>query len=159
MLNAFPNHPQALLLMIQLCAQWKTPVCADDLAGRFDRAVAVNPRAPGTFIVYGIYQQRKGAYGEAIKSYKRALELDPDSVNAHYNLGLAYFDAKQYDLANVHAQQAYRLGAPLPGLRDKLKKAGRWNPDVPPPAAAPEAPAQKDAAGSESAGSRAEPPK
>lgn len=160
MLNSFPNHPQALLLMVDLCGRWKSPVCADDLPNRFNRAIAVNPRAPATFVIMGIWQQRRGAYPDAIGSYRQALALDPDSVNGHYNLGLAYFDAKQYDLANAHAQQAYRLGAQLPGLRDKLTRAGRWNPDAAPPPAASGEPAapNADAKAPPEAGA-AEPPK
>jgi tetratricopeptide (TPR) repeat protein len=159
MLRAFPNHPQVLLLMIDLCAKWKSPRCTDDLAGRFERAIAVNPRAPNTFVVLGIYQQRNRAYREAISSYERALALDPESVNAHYNLGLAYLDAKNYELANQHAQQAYRLGAQLPGLRAKLTKAGRWDPSAAPPAAPQTADSPKDAPRGDSAGGAAEPPK
>jgi hypothetical protein len=39
-------------------------------------------------------------------------------------------DLKQYDLANEHAQRSYQLGAYAPGLRNKLQKVGKWNPNV-----------------------------
>jgi Flp pilus assembly protein TadD len=158
-LRAFPNHPKALLLMVQLCTQWKSPVCTDDLPTRFEKAIAVNPSAAGTFIVLGIYQQRVGAVAEAIKSYTHALSLNPDSMNAHYNLGLAYLENKQYDLANAHAQQAYQHGAPLPGLRDKLMKAGRWDPAAAPAPPTPGAPAIADPATVEDGAGKSGPPK
>ncbi len=128
-LRAFPNHPQALLLMTQLCTQWRGPKC--ELNSAFERAIDVNPKASGTFVALGIYLYRTKHYGDAIQSYQRALTIDNDSMNAHYNLGLTYLETKQYELANEHAQRAYALGAPLPGLRDKLKKAGKWNPADP----------------------------
>jgi tetratricopeptide (TPR) repeat protein len=139
-LHYFPNHPQALLLMAQLCTQWKSGQC--DADSMFQRAVEVNPAVPGTYATMGIYLHRNGRYADAIDAYKRALALNPDSVNANYNIGLAYLDTKQYELANVHAQRAYASGAPLPGLRDKLKLAGHWHPSAEsPPGAEARSPA------------------
>jgi tetratricopeptide (TPR) repeat protein len=127
-LRAFPNHPAALQLMVKVCAQWKSPVCTAQLGEKFEKAIAVNPGVPTTYVVLGNLQQSVGQFANAIESYKRALQLDADSVNAEYNLGLAYLETKQFDLANEHAQRAYELGASLPGLHDKLMKAGMWKP-------------------------------
>lgn len=133
MLNYYPNHPQALMLLVDYCEQWKSPGC--DVPMAFENAVAVNPQAATTYVVRGIYYFRGKKLPASIESFKKALELEPNSLNAHYNLGLAYVETKQYDLANVHAQSAYRLGASVPGLRDKLERAGKWKP-VEQPAAA-----------------------
>lgn len=128
-LGYFPNHPQGLILMTQLCEHWKSPKCEPEIMlDVFERAVAVNPNVAATYVLRGIYLDRLKRIPDAVASLEKALSLDPDSVNAHYNLGLIYFEAKQFDRANAHAQTAYRLGAPLPGLRDKLKKAGHWKP-------------------------------
>jgi len=54
--------------------------------------------------------------------------LKPDDMQTHYDLGLAYASKKQWDLANEHAQVAYGLGAPFPGLKEKLIKANAWKP-------------------------------
>jgi hypothetical protein len=35
---------------------------------------------------------------------------------------------KDYDNANKQAQMSYALGAPLPGLREMLKRVGAWKP-------------------------------
>jgi TPR repeat protein len=51
----------------------------------------------------------------------------PDNATAHYNLGLLYFDKKNYSKAKVHAEKAYALNFPLPGLRNRLKKVGKWS--------------------------------
>lgn len=127
-LRIFPNHPTALLLVAQVCEQWKSGAClVDDI---FERAVAINPKAAQTFVVQGIYFNRVRNYPTAIDRFKKALALDADNMNAHYNLALTYVDTKQFDLANTHAQRAYALGATPDGLRNRLKQAGRWNPDA-----------------------------
>jgi tetratricopeptide (TPR) repeat protein len=125
-LRYFPNHPQGLLLMVQLCSENKQQGCDLDLT--FERAIAVNPNVAGTYTTQGVYLHRVKRYSDAIKSYQRALELDPDSMNAHYNIALAYLELKDYERANEHAQRAYALGAPVPGLRDRLKHLGQWKP-------------------------------
>ena len=62
----------------------------------------------------------------ALEQFRRGLELAPDNANLHYNIGLTYFELKDYDNALVHAKRAYELGFPLPGLRNKLQAAKRW---------------------------------
>ena len=81
-----------------------------------------------------MHLRRNEHLNEAVAAYRRALELAPESVTAHYNLGLAYIDLKQYDLANQHAQKSYQLGVSLPGLRTRLEKLGKWNANVSMPA-------------------------
>ena len=77
-------------------------------------------------LVYGIELIKDGKNGEAIEQFKIALDKSPDNANVHYNLGLAYLSLKKYDESLAHAKRAYELGFPLPGLRDKLVRAGKW---------------------------------
>ncbi len=137
-LRYFPNHPRALLAMVHLCSEWRSQHCLLDTV--FEKAIAVRPNEPGTFVVSGIYLHRIKRYKEAIAAFERALALDPESMNAHYNVALTYVETRQYALANEHAQRAYALGATLPGLRKRLEKAGQWN-----PSAAPTMPPRADA--------------
>lgn len=126
MLNYFPNHPTALLTLADICLAWKSPKCNPD--PYFESAIIVNPRIASPYVTQGIYMMRAGRAKDAVPLLEQAAALEPNSVNAQYNLGLAYFDVKQYDAANDAAQRAYALGAPVPGLRDKLKKVGSWKP-------------------------------
>jgi Tfp pilus assembly protein PilF len=129
-LDSFPNSPQTLNLMSELCVnRWKSPKCEVD--SRFEKAVATNPQIAMTYVLYGMHLHRRGNLDQAAEKLNVALSLSPDSVNAHYNLGLVYFDMKKYELANTHAQQSYALGAEPPGLRNKLVKAGKWHPLAP----------------------------
>ena len=126
MLHYFPNHPKALILLSEICNRWQSPDCNPD--EWLEKAVSRNPAVAETHLLYGIYLHRTKRFDAAVKNYKQALETDPMSLNAHYNLGLAYVDLKQYELANQHAQKSYALGAPFPGLREKLKRVGAWKP-------------------------------
>jgi predicted Zn-dependent protease len=151
LLNYFPNHPQTLVELSELCLKWKSPICDAAAERRFQAAIQRNPEAAQSYVVQGLYFHRNNRLDEAVKSYSRAIELAPNSINAHYNLGLAYTDLQQYDLANQHAQKAYALGVSLPGLRARLEKAGKWNPNVTLPAEAkpagePAAPASPEKA-------------
>lgn len=131
-LQGFPNSPQALNGMSELCVnKWKSPKC--DADSWFERAVERNPQVAATWTIYGVHLQRKGMLRDAIGKFDHALELKPNDMNAHYNIGLVYFDLKDYDKANLHAQMSYYLGAPLPGLRNKLMRVDRWKPMPSPP--------------------------
>lgn len=125
-LRIWPNHPRALLLLAKTCEQWASPTCRVD--EYLERAVQVNPKAAPTYVVQGIHLHNVKRYSQARQSYEMALKLDDRSVNAHYNLGLTCVELKDYACANEHAQKAYALGTTLPGLRDKLQKAGQWKP-------------------------------
>jgi tetratricopeptide (TPR) repeat protein len=127
-LRHYPNHPQALAFISDLCdTKWKHVTC--DSKGWFERAFAVrsSPHAQ-TFVVYGIHLHRLQKLDDAIQAYKKGLELDPRAANGHYNLALAYFDVRDYTAANAHGQAAYSLGMQLPGIKDRLSRVGRWTP-------------------------------
>lgn len=47
------------------------------------------------------------------------------SSEIHYFLGLLYLDIGNIPEAEKHSQQAYKLGYPLPGLKNKLERAKR----------------------------------
>lgn len=128
-LSSFPNHPRALVAMMKLGERDKTerPRGARfTIACYFARAVQFAPNDGAVRILYGVYLLRRGEKDAAVDQLQAARELVGDSPNLHYNLGLAYFDMKDYDKALLHAKKAYELGFPLPGLRDKLKQAGKW---------------------------------
>lgn len=124
-LRYFPNHPRGLQLMGELTVQIKSPPKGQLY---FDRALRLFPNSTSNYAAYGIFLQKQGKLDLAIEQYKKAVELSPESASYNYNLGLAYFDKKQFALANEHAQKAYALGFPLPGLRNKLTQANAWKP-------------------------------
>lgn len=139
-LRVFPNHPRALLAMMNLGFKTKRdkPFLSSYTVGCwFDRAERLRQDDGTVQILYGVYLLRKGEPEAAIGKLLRAQELSGENANIHYNLGLAYFDLRDYDQALAHAHAAYGLGFPLPGLRSKLEGIGKWRPATDPePAAA-----------------------
>jgi hypothetical protein len=128
-LAVFPNHIRALIAMMNL--QFKTksdkPVGARwSVPCYFDRAIRFQPEDGSVRAVFGVYLFRLGKPDLAVKELEAALTLGADTGNVHYNLGLVYFDLRDYDKSVEHAQRAYAMGFNLPGLKDKLSKAGKW---------------------------------
>lgn len=140
-LRAFPNHHRALYAMLrydirerqksqQINRPYQPPVSERGFpvtaACYFDRALRWRPNDPNVHLIYGIYLQRTGKLDQALERYKISEKLQPNSADLQYNLGLAYFQKKDYMLAKQHARRAYQLGYPLPGLRNQLKRVGQW---------------------------------
>jgi tetratricopeptide (TPR) repeat protein len=130
-LRYFPNDPNALLLMGELAVKTGKP---QEAVRYFQTAIRLFPDHAATYTAYGVFLHRAGKLRQAIDQYREALKLDPTSTETHYDLGLAYLDIHDYKLANRHAHTAYRLGYPLPGLRQRLQRLGKWIPAPPPPA-------------------------
>ena len=55
-----------------------------------------------------------------------AIQLDPESAEAHYSYGLTLLAMDYYEEAAKHAAEARRLGYPLKGLMRLLEEAGYW---------------------------------
>ncbi len=142
-LRVFPNSPRALMTLIRLAEKEKTSKPRDmeyTVSCWFERAERFRPDDAMVKALHGIYLTRSGKPKDGAMMLQAAAEQAGDNANINYNLGLAFFDLQQYDKSLESAHKAYALGFPLPGLRDKLKRAGKWR-DPPPPPVAPEEPA------------------
>jgi tetratricopeptide (TPR) repeat protein len=129
-LRASPNHHRALIAIVNLGRKLNT----DSPAGAkytipcyFDRAIRFASNDAVVRLIYGTYLARVGKQADALRQLQLAESLDPNNANIHYNLGLLYFDTKDYPKARQNAQRAYELGFTLPGLRKKLEEVGQWD--------------------------------
>ena len=128
-LRTFPNHHRALYAMARYHwenrrwanARYYTAECY------FDRAKRFRPKDPTVYLIHGIYLERMKDPPGAMKQYGKAIELNPNYAEAHYNLGLLYFKSGDYEAARASAQKAYELGHPLPGLKRMLVASGHWS--------------------------------
>ena len=129
-LRAFPNHPRALNAMANLARREKTerPKGSEfTLDCWFQRALAFAPNDPNVLGVYGVQLLKDDKPKEALKKFHQAESSEGGATgNLYYNMGLAYFDLKDYDKARDYAKKASAKGFNLPGLKDKLQKAGQW---------------------------------
>jgi tetratricopeptide (TPR) repeat protein len=129
-LRAFPNHARALMAMVRLGQRDKTtkPKGAQYTVECFvERAVQFRPDDPSVRQIRGIYLSLQRKYARAVEDFQAAIQQQPNNANAHYNLGLAYFELGNYEQAQEEAKLAQSLGFPLEGLKNKLKTKGKWN--------------------------------
>jgi tetratricopeptide (TPR) repeat protein len=129
-LRAWPNHHRALASMsrqgmIEKTVQPKGAHFPVDCY--FLRAFEWAPDDGMVHAIYGNHMFAKGKTDEALREFKRAVELEPDNPTINYNAGLAYIKTKDYDKALMHAKKAYAQNFPLPGLKNKLKALGKWD--------------------------------
>ena len=98
-------HPAFHAMGILAYGAGNLPLAADLLkaAIALDKKVGLYQRN------YGEMCRRLGRLDEAIRAGKASCKLAPGDVDAHYNLGLAYTDAKDYS----HAIKSYRKALKL----------------------------------------------
>ena len=129
-LRAFPNHHRALYAMsayaLRYRGQFVPPGARYSAECYFDRAMRFKPDDGVVRMLYGIHQYKLGKLDKALMQYDAALQIMPDSAELHNNLGLLYVARGDYVKANEHANKAYSLGFPLPGLRNRLIELDAW---------------------------------
>lgn len=128
-LGHFPNHIPALEALVRLSFRERTakpPGIRNPVHCTLERSIAFRPEDPTIRTLYGVYLARMKQNDRAIEQLEKAEEGRPNDANVLYNLGLLYFDKKDYDRSVAYAKRAYDLGFPLPGLKDKLAGIGRW---------------------------------
>ena len=129
-LLAFPNHHRALVSLMNLAAREKTnkPKHMNfTVECFFDRAMRFKPHDKRVRMLYGVYLMRNNKDREALAQFDSAEEALKGDPNFHYNRGLLHVELKDWDKAADDAAVAYRAGFNLPGLRDKLTRAGKWD--------------------------------
>lgn len=129
-LNWVPNHHRALQALLRLALREKSekPFQTDPYTVTcwMHRATVFAPKDGKVFLILGVYLARVGKLKEAVVQLEEADRLLVSDANVHYNLGLVLFDLKDFDRALEYAKRAYAGGFPLPGLRQKLMRAGAW---------------------------------
>ncbi|MHB8947776.1 MAG: ABC transporter permease [Rhodoferax sp.] len=139
-LGVFPNHHRALMAMAALGDKEKTekPYGARfPVDCYFRRAVAWRPDDNIVHMLYARYLAKAKRIDEAEQQLGIAASQAKDNPMTHNNLGLIYFDMKNYGQALVHAHKAYALGLGMPNLRQQLQSVGKWEEPGPQTAVVP----------------------
>ncbi|HKO66955.1 MAG TPA: tetratricopeptide repeat protein [Burkholderiaceae bacterium] len=129
LLRYVPNHPRALNSMVRLALREKTPQPSGaglPVECYFVRGLQFRPDDAALSTLYGSYLARVGRPSEALQQFEVAEKRTPDDPILLYNMGLVLVDLGDYERARSHAEKAYAAGVDLPGLREKLVKAGHW---------------------------------
>ena len=84
----------------------------DGAVAAYRKALVHNPVNPRVHLSLGkIYYTEKGLYYESVNAYKRAIELDPGSVEARMGLGEVYEDKGLYKEAIDEYRRVIELDA------------------------------------------------
>jgi tetratricopeptide (TPR) repeat protein len=139
-----PNHHRALIAMTRLAERAKSqqaPNMAYSVNCFFDRAVRFQPDDTVVRELYAQYLGKIGRTKEAIRQLEVAEGFVKENALSHYNIGLIYFELKEYERALAQAHIASRQGYTRAELSEKLKSVGKWqepstaSADAPTPAA------------------------
>lgn len=128
-LRAMPNHPRALMAMVRLGERHKSsqpPGARYPVECYFDRAVRFTPDDAMVRVLYGNYLAQRGRATEARQQLAAAEANAGDDAQVIYNLGLAYFELKDYEKAAGFAKKAQELGIQFTGLQQRLQRVGKW---------------------------------
>ena len=93
----------------------------DGAISAYTRALAFNPINPRVHMSLGkIYYAEKGLYYESVNAYKKAIDLDPASVEARMGLGEVYEDKGLYKEAMEEYRRVIELDAKHTGAMYNL---------------------------------------
>jgi Tfp pilus assembly protein PilF len=73
-------------------------------------------------VKFGVRAAQEGHWDEAIYRWKKTILLDPNSLEAHNNLAVAYEQTGEYDFALEEYQTAYRLNSQNDVVKNNLDR-------------------------------------
>ncbi len=126
-LGGWPNHVRALQALVQYDIGGGKHFEFPSTFCYFTRALEFAPNDVDVLLLEAFWRWKLGDLKQAVATYKSVLSMDPSSAEGHYHLGLLYIELRDYPKSFAQAKEAYRLGYPLPGLRDKLAALGYWH--------------------------------
>jgi len=97
-----------LLPVLSACNQGEQKAEAPAVTSPADNGNAVSPQAKEHYDK-GVQFSMQKKLPEAIAEYKKSLEYNPESAEAHSNLGFAYFDSGDTDQAIAEQAEAVRI--------------------------------------------------
>jgi tetratricopeptide (TPR) repeat protein len=99
----------------------------EDAIAAVEHAVQVQPQDPRPYIGMAvIYRDMKKLDQARDALLKGDAAVGGTSAEIQYTLGLIYFELDDKENALAYARKAYDKNYPLPGLQQKLKRAGYW---------------------------------
>jgi tetratricopeptide (TPR) repeat protein len=141
-LRASPNHHRALISLVRLAKRTNAvqlPHMPHPVECYFERAIRFNTNDHIVRMLYSQYLIEHARTADATAQLEYIAKKADDNPFTIYNIGLLYFDLKDYTRAQQNAKKALALGFPGTGLREMLQKIGQWQENGPsaPAASAP----------------------
>ena len=92
----------------------------DEAQSMIERAAALNNNEANILAALGRSYDLQGQTAQAVTSFKRALEIDPEMFQSYNDLGVVYFKNKDYRQAETSFSAALRLRPDTPIARFNL---------------------------------------
>lgn len=110
-LKAEEIYPDDPYLQYDLALTYDRKGVLDKAEHHLKEAIALKPDYSDAYNYLGVIYFRQGKVNQAIEAYNKALEnlLYTKPQDAHYHLGIAYMDLKEYQKAKTHLEEAVRL--------------------------------------------------
>ncbi len=128
-----PNHHRALNAATKLAEQMKTPQpprLRYSVDCYYDRAIRFAKNDNVVRVLYALYLHKQRKPEMALHQLSIATEFAGDNPLSQYNIGLAYFELGQLDLALTQAHKARSLGFDVTPLADLLRQKNAWKDPV-----------------------------
>ena len=91
----------------------------DEAVAKFNEVLALVPKCAECYINIGAIQSRKQDWAKAEEAYKKAIELNPESVEAYNGLANVYNAQKKFSEAQAMSAEASKRDA---GRRDRRRQ-------------------------------------
>ena len=128
-LHVFPNHHRALITMVRLGERHRTelpPGAKFTIECYFDRAVRFADNDVVVRLLLARYLASKNRKEDAVRQLAFASEMAGKNALSHFNIGLAYFELKEFERARVEALKAHELGLQRKELIEMLRQEQQW---------------------------------
>lgn len=121
-----PINGPTFIMLGQICMQRGEEACA---VQNLRKAITINPKESSGYSALAVFYRKQNKLALARDTLLEGdTVLEGKSPEIHYNLGLIYLDLGDTTNALERAHAAYGLGYPLPGLRNRLTRMGKWTP-------------------------------
>jgi tetratricopeptide (TPR) repeat protein len=87
--NAFADYYYAVSLSKRARGS-ENSANAQQIEALLQKAIAADPKLDEAYVQLGILNAARGKFAQGISAYKKAIEVNPQSSEAHYRLALAY---------------------------------------------------------------------
>ena len=98
------KYIEKLLLNVQV-----TKAQSDEIKGRIDKALALNPASIVAWMLKGKYFNMNFDYEAALAAFQKADSLSPEDGVIQYNLGVTYFKMERPEEAEHYFQNAVKI--------------------------------------------------
>lgn len=119
-----PGNKEAHKELADAYLQDKEPALA---LVHIERGIKIAPFDPDLYLLKGAYYEDTGNIGSAIDSYEKLLKIEPGSARANNNLGVIYFNNRQFDKAGLYFGRAIKLNPFLPEPYLNMAKLCQYN--------------------------------